>query len=112
MSSKGKAAAAAKTTKILVAVGELRGGATVVNDGEELTAAKAKAIGLDEDAIAGLLERGTLVEVSARQAEGGGDYGGAALADAIARAEKAEGEVAELKKQLAEAAKKQTGSGT
>lgn len=93
---------------ILVAIGELRGGTidektgervpAVLADGGELTAAKAEALGLDDNAVGRLVELGKLVELKVRQAEGGDD--GEALAAAIARAEAAEAKVADLQKQL------------
>lgn len=92
----------AKTKAILVATRQLRGGVKDKNDvivrstleaGEELTAEKAKALGLIDADVKTLTESGALVEQDARVAE---SDGGVALAAAIARAEKAEGEVKAL----------------
>lgn len=104
-----------KTTKILVAATMLVGGvknkaggidAAELNAGDELTKDKAKALGLSGEDVAALIAQGKLEEVDARLAEAAPQAdGGAALAEAVARAEKAEAEIAELKKQL-DAAKK------
>ncbi len=105
--------------KILVAIAVLTGGVVVkgvtvpfeVEPGEELTAKKAEKLGLDEKAIEGLIERGSVGLIDVREAEEDSDSA-EELAAAVTRAEKAEGEVktltdkvAELEKDLAEATK-------
>lgn len=106
---------------ILVAVGMLAGGLTVkdkfvpfsVKDGEELTPEKIEKLGLSKADVADLKERGAIIDLDVRAAEDGDtDAADSTLADAIARAEKAEGEVktltdkvAALEKDLAEATK-------
>lgn len=95
----------ANTTKITVAVEELTGGSkkgefVKLAAGEELTAEKVKAFGLTKDDIEDLKTRGKIVEIDARVAEAGSKGESAELKDAIARAEKAEGEVATLTEQV------------
>lgn len=91
-------------TTILIAAHELRGGvipkkgepkqSITVTAGEELTPEKAKALGLDRNAIDDLLARGSLAEVSARVAAGEAGDEIAALREQLAaerqRAEDAE----------------------
>lgn len=107
----------ANSTKIIVAVGALYGG--VLNkdktrvpaelaNGEELTEAKAAALGLDEAAIESLLERGALIEIDVRAAEAaGGDTAEleAELAAETKRADDAETKVKDLEVKLAAATK-------
>jgi uncharacterized protein (UPF0335 family) len=110
-----------KKVAILVAVGMLAGGLTVkdkfvpfsVKDGEELTPDKIEKLGLTKADVDDLKERGAIMDVDVRAAEDGdADASDTALAAALDRAEKAEGEVktltdkvAELEKDLAEATK-------
>jgi hypothetical protein len=102
MAKPKKTVAAAPSAAILVAVHELSGGGVTLSPGAELTAALREEIGLDDEAVADLLQRGHLLKGTARVA---GDEAAAGLADAIARAEAAEAEVEVLKAQLAEATK-------
>ncbi len=99
MTKKTGLPAVAAATVILIAVGELSGGGITLADGEELTAEKAKKIGLEPDDIADLVTKGKLMEVSVRQAE---TIGSDELGDAIARATAAEGEVKTLTAQVAD----------
>lgn len=111
---------------IMVAVALLSGGvlangtlqAFEVKPGEEVTEAKAKKLGLNEAGVKAAIELGQIAEVEARVAESGDSAGdGEALADAVTRAEKAEGQVkaltdkvVALEKDLAEATKPKTGA--
>lgn len=95
-------AATPATTAILVAVGELSGGGVTLASGEELTEAKAKEIGLDGDMVEELVERGKLMSIAVRHAEGGETADSAVLAAALARAEAAEEELADLKAKVAQ----------
>lgn len=92
------AASPAESTYILVATQQLVGTITL-NAGDELTAAKATELGLDDATVADLVERGSLERVTARVAA---SVDGAALAAAIARAETAEAKVVELTAELAD----------
>ncbi len=99
---------------ILVATRQIIGGAkkgeTIVLEAQaELTAAKAKAMGLVKDDIADLIAKGALAEVDVRVAEGGAS--GETAAE-TARADKAEAAlkeandtIAKLEADLAEATK-------
>lgn len=97
-------------TKILVATMTLSGGLAgaalcEVAGGEELTEAKAEALGLDEAGLADLLARGMIAEVDVRTAEAGAKGDAKALAAAVKRADAAEAKVAELEAKLAAATK-------
>ena len=107
-----------KSTFVLVAVHAIVGGLAgkggglieaVLDAGEELTEAKRKALGLDDDAIAGLQASGALREVEVREAEfDEGDSDAAITAKLSAetkRADAAEAKVKELEELLAEATK-------
>lgn len=108
---------------ILVAVALLSGGVFVkdalksfeVQPGEELTKTKVDQLGLSKDDIAALKANGSIAEVDVREAEAEAVADDSALKAAVARAEKAEGEVktltdtvASLEKDLAEATKPKT----
>ena len=93
----------AKSTLVLVAACTLVGAKLkdsdepeVLEPGEELTPAIQKKFGLKKADVEDLLERGSLVEVNARSAEGSGDD--KAVKAAEARADAAEEKVAELEK--------------
>ena len=75
--------------------------------GTELTSKVLEALGLDDDAVAALIERGTIAEMDVRAAEAptGASDNSAALKAANARADAAEARVAELEADLAEATK-------
>lgn len=95
----------ANTTKILVAVEELTGGAKKgdvhkLNGGEELTAEKIKALGLSNDDIEALKGRGKIVEIDARATETGSKGDNAALKAAEDRAIDAETKVATLTEEV------------
>ena len=95
----------ANTTKILVAVEELTGGAkkgefVKLGGGEELTAEKIKAFGLSKDDIEALKGRGKIVEIDARAAETGSKGDNAALKAAEDRAIDAETKVATLTEEV------------
>lgn len=96
-------------TKILVATMTLSGGTPLepfsLAGGEELTGAKAEALGLDEDSVADLLARGMIAEVDVRTAETGAKGAAKELAAAVKRADAAEAKVAELEAKLAAATK-------
>lgn len=96
-------------TKILVATMTLSGGTPLepfsLAGGEELTGARAEALGLDEDSVADLLARGMIEEVDVRSAESGAKGESKALAAAVKRAEAVEAKVTELEAALAAAAK-------
>lgn len=94
--------AAAATTSVLVAVGELNGGGITVASGAEVTDELQEQLGLDADAIDELIERGILAKVDVRAAEA---TDGAALATETKRADDAEAKVKELEGKLAEALK-------
>lgn len=110
---------------ILVAVALLSGGLLVkdvlkpfeVQPGEELTTKKLEQLGLSEADIASLKDKGSIAEIDVREAEATADVDDSALKAAIARAEKAEGEVKtltdnvdQLTKDLAEATKPKPGA--
>ncbi len=68
-----------------------------VKPGEELTEAKCKKLGLTEDDVATLIDKGTIEEVPVRTAEeASAADDGAALAAANKRADDAEAQVKEL----------------
>lgn len=109
-----------KKTMILVAVTALMGGTinpktketepASVAAGDELTAERLEALGLDDKAVTDLIARGHIAEVEARVAE---PVDGAEdttelqgkLDAETKRADEAEAKVKDLEKQLADAAK-------
>jgi hypothetical protein len=112
-----------KKTMILVAVGQLIFGIApaaegekperlVLEDGEEVTEAILKKVGVKKDDIVALIDGGKIAEMSVREAQSG-DVLEADLAEALNRAQAAESKLAEAEKRattaetsLAEAIKK------
>lgn len=95
-----------KTTKILIARHQLRGGKKagdreIVEAQHELSAERQKALGLTSDDVEALIARGAVVEVDAKAAESSGD---AEVRAATKRADAAEAKVATLEQEKADLA--------
>lgn len=91
---------------ILVATREIHGGTDkggrhVLKAQEELTAAEAKKLGLDDDAVTALVEGGALIEVPAHITGAGSSSDDAALKAADKRATEAEARASEAEQKAA-----------
>jgi hypothetical protein len=94
------------STDIIIATREITGGTkegkAVLHADAELTGDKQKALGLSKDDVAGLLDSGALLKVSARISDEGAASGGGKLQAAL---DAANAKIAELEAALAEATK-------